>query len=518
MGGTMFLRLASLMIAAIFLSNCNTKSTDNSTPANEAAKYYTESESQHEANKVSQELGITIDITNEKDFNNEYKVNRILQILKRNRAIISKNVGDIEKIYISNDYGSGIKTNFAISNKAIVVISVHTTESEIIKYFNNDLAQSKKESILLAELNLATDLKIIDHVGITPESMPKIKEKLVMLSKDVNFKQSTGFTTLEIGNAYLMTPDGLVIDINSDYATLLSNVKESIEMRLRLERDVAPVLLKAGLNLSIQSGVFTPFEISQVLKFMASQAVIISTHGGEFNNFLVGKRWDFNLKSKIILIDYKATSDQIREKLAQLSTNNPDIDFLNVQESIKKSLAQSGLPLEAVILDLPKTAQALQDLKNSIGFLNSPTVITYAKQMGVKIINLNTVETRFVYGTKVFFIKVPLDATFELKVKQEILNNNLLLIKSEIKSLANSKKVNLELEEVVASESYFEDLKSLKIFLSDVLDEKLISDSKLATIRTTRQVNTTTQFANGILIISFNDFDPIKTKNLLKPQ
>jgi hypothetical protein len=515
-GGFMFFRLALLVSIAFFLNNCGFKSDNNPTPANNEPKYYTESESQQEANKVSQEIGINIDIANEKDFQNEYKYNRVLQILKRNKEVIIKNNTDLEKIYLSSEANSSIYVSFTVTNKAVVQIGLNVTESELVSFFKEELKLRKKETILMAELKLAINLKIVDHIGINSDNLPAIKEKLIMLAKDVNFNQDPSFRTLEIGRSFLTTSEGLIIDINADYATILSNVKETIEMKLRASRDVAQVLAQVGVSITIQDGVFNPFELNQVLKFITDNAVLISTNSGEFKYVIIGKRWDFNLRSNTILIDYKANSESIREKLTSLNIKKDDSNYLSSAESIKKTLEVSGISLEAVIINLPKTSASMLDLKNSLTYLNTPTFISYLKSLGVKIINLNNLESRYVYGTKVLFIKVPLDSTFEQKLKNDLLVNNILLLKTELRTISTTKRVTLEMEETVSTEAYLEDLKSLKLFLAEHLDANTVSAVKLVTIKTTSAQGSKTQFTNGTLTISFADFDPAKTAELLK--
>ncbi len=512
----MLLRLTLLLSITFLINSCGSKSEDKTTPVNNEPKYYTESESQQEANKISQEIGVNIDVANEKDFHNEYKYNRVLQILRRNNAVIAKNNSDLEKIYLSSDASSAIYVSFTVTNKAIVQIGLSVTESELVSFFNDELKLKKKESILMAELKLATDLKIVDHIGINSENLPAIKEKLVMLGKDVNFKQDASFRVLEIGRSFLTTSEGLIIDINADYATILSNVKETIEMKLRAARDLTPILSKIGVIISIQDGVFNPFELNQVLKFITENAILISTNSGDFKQVIIGKRWDFNLRSNTVLVNYTANSEAIREKLTALNVKKDESNYLSSAESIKKTLENSGINLEAVVINLPQTSASMLDLKNSLSYLNTPTFISYMQMLGVRIVNLNSLESRYVYGTKVLFIKVPLDSSFEQKLKYELLSNNILLLTTDLKTLSSAKKVILEIEDVSLTESYLEDLKSLRIFLTDHLDANTISAVKLVTIKTTSAQGAKTQFASGVLTISFTNFNPEKTIELLK--
>ncbi|MCB0371043.1 MAG: hypothetical protein KDD45_16880, partial [Bdellovibrionales bacterium] len=90
-------------------------------------------------------------------------------------------------------------------------------------------------------------------------------------------------------------------------------------------------------------------------------------------------------------------------------------------------------------------------------------------------------------------------------------------IKTEISTLSTNLGVQLSLEAVSDSPVYLEDLKSVKILLTQYLTSDLVSQSKLSEIITSSTIDKT-KFSSGILSISFKDFDPSKIKQILLPK
>lgn len=243
---------------------------------------------------------------------------------------------------------------------------------------------------------------------------------------------------------------------------------------------------------------------------------MIKTHLGKFTTVIIGKRWDFNLSNSTILINFSASSTEIKEKLKSLSVESQELSFDPIASSISGTIAEKGFTLNAVVVDMPKNPSSLEALKNSMGLVTKDSFIEILKKLKVSVLQFNSRETRFVYGSKVLFLQVPVaDAGLEI-LQRELLANEAFLLKVAISETAVKFNLQLTFSDEEISASALEDLKSLKGWLTNDLNEVLIQKSKLTLITVTRK-NGPTSFKNGELTLNFNDFDPAKMTMILNP-
>ncbi len=509
--------LLTLISACSQDSNKNKKMNYEKKP--EQVKYYNESAPQLLTASVSSELGVLVQIDSPKDFSSEFKYNRMLQILKRNAPVIKANLGGVSKILITNS----TSVRGEIGN-ILISLSYDLDETNVIKLFQTGVQELKDALIISKELSNKIGVSINDDVGVTPSNVSQVSEKLVNVSRQVEFFQDPTFRTLTLGNYFAVTSDGAIINIGADSTDIVTQLKEMISARNQWRIEILPLLANFGLQVTFQPGVLNAVELLKSIANLKQNLVIFKSTLTQFNQVVIGKRWDYDYANKVILADYSVTGEELRKILLDVNPVPDAIQFTQARKSLIDTLSQKGLILKDIIIDLPRTQSSLMKLqKFEADFLAYPKIANIEK-LNISILNIQeTSDTAItlVHGTHTLFLNLPISiSTIESYLAQSVLTDAYNFEKFQLEDTVAKLNLKLDLQLKGHTALTIDRLHAVNNWLATgELSPEMISilNIKYLQIIATNDIqNYPTQLKDTYLILNMFNFQPEQMKNIIK--
>jgi hypothetical protein len=477
-------------------------------------QYYSDSEIQQIAAQVSAELGITVTVSNSKDFVNEYKYRRVLNWMSKHKDEISLGLEGVEKILITTDFG--IRES---GGRYSVSVNMNTDEHSLVEFFQKDYKVYRDLDIVQKQLSSKIGVRVQDAIGLNTQTAATASNILLDLSKDVNFSDDASFKTLTLSDNFSLTEDGMTININAPYTAIATELKLAIDARITWKYQIAPLLQNLGLSLTYQPGVFTGAELKNVIINLKKDLITIKSLSYKFSKFYIGKRWAYDFNNATLLIDSKSNSEDLKNQLLSLNPPPSEIDLTDVKVNVKKILSDRGFTIEEVLIDLPLSNENLNLIRTFTSDIASRIELSHLKNLQVKVLHLNLNETRFVSGTGVLLVKLPANLSeIESKLKNEYLNVQFLKAQTAIDNHAISIELDRQYRIVfTASLGTIEDLKGFNIWFLTLTKETKVRLGIKQLIITLDTTGNMTSFNRGILTINFYDFRPEKMSSILEP-
>jgi len=439
-------------------------------------------------------------------------------LLNKNKDLILGNRELTEKIVIgTND--SYLKED---QGRYSIHISLFSSELEIINLFSLVLPSLSRKDFVERELRSAVPQNIIvrDLVGLSKNEIQNVSAKLSQATSTVDFNNDRKFAQIYLSNYFAVVPEGMVIDIRSSSTEIAHQLVMAITARRMWTKEVEPLLFSLSLTMVYQSGVFSGEELIEVIDFVKKNTNTIKSVTNSVSKFYVGKKFDYNLQNGEILLNFKASENEITGFLLKTVPTKVNFNFDAAKKNLLLSFSNRNLNLDQIVFHFNPSAETLAQIRlfteNVVPYLH----VDKMNELGIKILHLTLTEPSSLVSSSVLFAKMGTGIDSAHEINAILANTQIRWIHEElmreIQDYASRSGISISSSTgIYPALSVNKGLVDFKTWLFEKnIDYWTIH--RIQTINLVLDQSTTTQIKSNILILNLVDFSKEKIEKILK--